>query len=387
MDNCTPVKNNRSSEPSALVVDARCLAEPFPSGVGEYACQLLSRLPAALVPRRLTYFHQAAHPVAPALRADLPVDWVKTPVPSKLWNFSVRALHAPRLDQVCQARVVWLPSLQSVALNPRTQLAVTVHDLSFERCPEFFSAKSRLWHRLVNPRWLCRRADVIFAVSEHTKSELTEVYGISADRIAVTPLGVGKEFSPERNFADERAVRERYRLPERYVLVTGNLEPRKNVGTAIAAFQQLSHDVDLVIVGRPVRGHRELLRQAHHGPRADRIHFHGYAASADRPALYRMARCLVYPSYYEGFGLPPLEAMACGTPVIAAHATSLPEVVKNAGLLVDPYDVNDVAAAITAVLTDETLTQRMRARGLEQAKKFSWQTTVDLTAKVLRALR
>lgn len=369
-----------------ISVDIRCLAERFRTGVGEYAYNLLRRLPLRLPTHRFTYFSNAAKPVRLPELAAPNVQLHFGRMPSKLLNASVRWISRPRLDVLCGAEAVFLPSLQSVAVRPSAKLVVTIHDLSFERYPEFFSPKARLWHRLVNPRQLCLRADAILATSEHTKMEIVELYKIPEERITVTPLGVDESFFQRADAENKRAVRQRYGLPERYVLTVGNLEPRKNVASVIAAFDRLQPDADLVMVGRPVWNVEALYRQAQASRMRGRIRFLGYVNAADRPTVYQMAQAFVYPSYYEGFGLPALEAMGSGVPVVASGTTSLPEVVGDGGLLVDPYDVHDLASALDAVLQDSALRSRCIDRGVARARRFTWDATVQLSAGVISKL-
>lgn len=367
-------------------VDIRCLAERFRTGVGEYAYNLLRRLPQQMAANQLRYFSNAAKPVMLPEILAANVELLSYRVPSKIFNASVRLLHRPRLDAVCGADVIWLPSLQSVGVRRNTKLAVTFHDLSFVRYREFFSRRARLWHRLVNPRRLARRADAILATSEHTKNEVVGYYGIPAERVTVTPLGVDESFFRRADAQEFARVRRQYGLPERYILTVGNLEPRKNVATLLQAYSRLRPDADLVVVGRDVRGGNDLYRHARSLKNGNHVHFLGYVRAADRPIVYQAASIFVYPSYYEGFGLPVLEAMASGVPVIASQATSLPEVVGDAGILVDPYDVADLAEALTALLKDAGFCQRLAARGVQRAKQFSWQRTAEMTAAVINRL-
>ena len=369
-----------------VAVDARCLAESYRSGVGEYVYHLLMRLPRLTPQLHYRWCWTSRRPVRLPELAAPNADIFEINAPSKALNAAVRFLQRPRLDIMANARAVFLPSLQSVALRPATPLGISIADLSFERYPEFFSPKARFWHAIIDPRWLCQRASQIVVNSEHTRRELEDRYRVPADRITVAYLGYDPACAQEVPSPRRREIAQRYRLPSRFVLAVGNLEPRKNLGSLIRAYDRLQPDADLVIVGRPVWRAETLYRQAAGSQRSARIHFLGYVAREDRPALYQMAACLAYPSYYEGFGLPALEAMAAGTPVIASSATSLPEVVGSAGVLVDPYDISSIAEGLDAVLGDEGFARRLSAAGRLRAQDFSWDETARKTAPVIARL-
>ncbi|MDO8560023.1 MAG: glycosyltransferase family 1 protein [bacterium] len=386
MGNSSRATTLGSSKTPVVAVDARCLAESYRSGVGEYVYHLLTRLPKLTPQLHYRWYWTSRRPVRLPELAAVNADTLELNVPSIVLNAAVRFLHRPRLDALAKADAVFLPSLQSVALRPGTPLGISIADLSFERYPEFFTPKSRFWHAIINPRYLCQRASQIVVNSEHTRRELQDCYRVPADRITVAYLGYDPLFSQSVLPAQRREVTQRYRLPSRFVLAVGNLEPRKNLGSLIAAYDRLQPDADLVIVGRPVWRADTLYRQAAASRLSRRIHFLGYVAGNDRPALYQLAACLAYPSYYEGFGLPALEAMAAGTPVVASSATSLPEVVGAAGVLVDPYDISSIAEGLRAVLNDENFARRLSAAGRLRAQDFSWDETARKTAPVIARL-
>jgi glycosyltransferase involved in cell wall biosynthesis len=264
--------------------------------------------------------------------------------------------------------------------------ALTVHDLAFERYPEFFSAKQRLWHAAVNPRRLCRRADVILAVSENTKKDLVELYGLPPEKIAVTlhgatPAAISRQSSEE--------FRQRHRLPERFILHVGALEPRKNHLALIDAFALLKgqtrfRDLGLVLAGPAGWRNNEILRAISTCLAAGDIKRLGFVAPADKPALYGAAAAFAFPSFYEGFGLPPLEAMAAGVPVVASFAGSLGEVVADAGVLVDPYRPAELADAIAGILDSPTLAAELSKRGRERAALFTWEECAQKTLDAFR---
>lgn len=306
--------------------------------------------------------------------------------PNRLLNAAFAFAGRPLIESLAgPADVLYLPNLNFMAT--RLPYVVTVHDLSFVRFPQYFSAKQRLWHRLVDfPRKL-RGAAAVTAVSEHTRRDLLEMFSLAPERVHVVTPATDHVFEPQPEETVER-VRREYGLRSPYFLFLGTLEPRKNVLGLIEAFDLLGEDadVDLVIAGGRGWLNGDVYRRAATSPKRRRIRFLGYAAQADKPALYAGALALTYPSFYEGFGMPPLEAMRCGTPVIASHTSSLGEVVGDAGLLVNPLDPRELAAAMRRVLAEPGLRATLRARGLERAARFSWDESAARLEAIFRGV-
>lgn len=263
-------------------------------------------------------------------------------------------------------------------------VVATIHDLSFEHLPETFKRRSRMQLRLTVRR-TARRAAQIIAPSEHTRRDLVATYGIAPERVSLIPLAAGARFAPVTDEGELRRVRGRYGIAEDYILALGSIQPRKNLARLVRAYADLRRArpqaklPQLVIAGKRAWLYAETLRAISESGAQDKIILTGYVPEADLPALYSGARCFVYPSLFEGFGLPPLEAMACGTPVIAGDRTSLPEVVGDAGLLVNPFDEAALARSIARLLDDDGLRAALRAQGLERARRFSWRRTAQLT--------
>jgi glycosyltransferase involved in cell wall biosynthesis len=260
---------------------------------------------------------------------------------------------------------------------------ITVHDLAIYLRPDWFPARQPLSTRLVVPRSIARASRII-AVSRNTAEDVERLFGAGGDRVTVIPEGVSARYRPLPSDSLGE-VRRRYRLPDRFLLFVSTLEPRKNLPTLLDAWEQLpEHDrLPLVVAGRwgwraeAIKARVEKVRSG--------LHLLGGIPPADLPALYNLAACLVHPAWYEGFGLTPLEAMACGTPVIASNAASLPEVVGDAGLLVPPDDVDGWRVALDRVLHDPELAARLRQAGILRAAEFSWERAAESTWKVFRA--
>jgi glycosyltransferase involved in cell wall biosynthesis len=259
---------------------------------------------------------------------------------------------------------------------------VTVHDLAIYRHPEWFPSRQPLATRFVVPASL-RRAASIIAVSHNTARDVQQLFGVDADRIAVIPEGVSPRYRPLAR-EDLEPVRTRLGLPERFLLFVSAIEPRKNLDTLLDAWVLLSRRLPLVVVGGwGWRYERIQERLARLGPGVMLL---GEARPETLPALYNLATCLVHPAWYEGFGLTPLEAMACGTPVVCSDSSSLPEVTEDAALLVDPADVEGWRRALERVSEDAALRADLRRKGILRAAQFSWERTAEATWEVIEAV-
>lgn len=255
-----------------------------------------------------------------------------------------------------------------------TKTLLTVHDLSFMRVPEAASPRLRAYLNDVVPR-STRRATHIIADSSATKADLIDVYKLSPEKITVLLSGVDPRFKPFEG--DTASIRDKYGIPSRpYIFSVGTVQPRKNYGRvieALAILRNQGRDVGLVIAGG--RGWLEdpIYATIKNARMSDYVHLIGFADDADLPALYSDAVCMAYPSLYEGFGFPILEGMACGTPVVTANVSSLPEVAGDAAILVDPYDTDAIADALRRVIDETDLRDRLIQRGLKQIKFFTWE--------------
>lgn len=268
-------------------------------------------------------------------------------------------------------------------------VVATIHDLSFEHLPETFKRRSRAQLRLTVRR-TARMAEAVIAPSEYSRRDLIETYHLPPERVTVTPLSASPHLAPVRDKGELRRVRELYGISGEYILAVGAIHPRKNLVRLIEAYADLrgarpqAKLPQLLLVGKRGWLYGETLSAVNMHSHDGDIRFTGYVQERDLAALYTDALCFVYPSYFEGFGLPVLEAMACGAPVIAGNQTSLPEVVGDAGLLVDPFDRSALALALGRMIDDANLRRKLSARGLERAGSFSWRETARLTLDVYR---
>lgn len=268
-------------------------------------------------------------------------------------------------------------------------VVVSIHDLSFEHLPQTFKWRSRKQLR-VTVRRSARQAAQVIALSEFARKDIIASYHVSSENVSVIPLAAPAHFRPVQNEEELRRVRQTYGIEGDYILSVGAIQPRKNLSRLVAAYSRLRRTrpevklPQLVLVGKCAWLYDETLRAIKELEVGNSVILTGYVPEADLPALYSGALCFVYPSYFEGFGLPPLEAMKCGAPVIVGDRTSLPEVVGDAGLLVDPFDVDSIASAIQKVVADSNLREQLRAKGLERAKLFDWRETARQTLSVYK---
>ncbi|HLY36151.1 MAG TPA: glycosyltransferase family 1 protein [Candidatus Limnocylindria bacterium] len=256
---------------------------------------------------------------------------------------------------------------------------ITVHDLAIYRNPQWFPARQPLSTGWIVPRSL-KRADRIVAVSQNTARDVEAIFDVPAARVSVVPEGVSPAFHP-MSAEDLAEARARLRLPARFILFVSTIEPRKNLSTLLEAWAMMRDRPDLVVVGgwgwrfEPIRAQMQRLRAGLH-------HIEGLDPS-DLPAVYNLALALAHPAWYEGFGLPPLEAMACGTPVVVSDRSSLPEVVGEAGIIVPADNAEAWRRALEAVVGDTALAAELRRRGILRAAEFSWGRSAELTWRAI----
>lgn len=271
-----------------------------------------------------------------------------------------------------------------VTLSPSVPQVVTVHDLAFHHFPEQYPAAKQRYLRLMT-RLSVGRARRVIAVSEATRQDVIRLYGRSPERVVAVPNGIGGEMKPlpPDRVAEFRRERE---LPEEFFLFLGTLQPRKNLETLLRAYAMIANEVawPLIVAGAAGWQYDRTFGLVRQLGLSERVRFVGYVAGDELPLWYNAATVFVYPSLYEGFGLPVLEAMACGTPAIASNTSSLPEVVGDAGLTIDPTDTRALASAMLAVARDGDLRQQLGQRGRERAREFGWRRTAELTVEVYR---
>ena len=313
---------------------------------------------------------------------------VHTRYPNKLFNVFLTFLRWPKLDKLIEKRckrkpeVFLVPDLRPTPLSKGTKKITVVHDLAYEHYPQFFSWRTKLWYKLINPRKEIRESTKIIAVSKYTKEDIVQTYKTEDDKISVIHEGVHQDFGRNVTKEKKEQVRKKYHLPKKFFLFLSTLEPRKNIHNLRQAFQQFkeeeTNDISLVIAGKA--NHRIFSRTSHQ--KNDHTLFPGFIAEEDKATLYSLAEAFIYPSIFEGFGLPLLEAMKSETPIITSNVSSIPEIVQDAALLTNPHKPDEIAHAMKKVLQPE-VQKELRKKMSERIKGFSWGKCASKTLGII----
>jgi glycosyltransferase involved in cell wall biosynthesis len=266
---------------------------------------------------------------------------------------------------------------------------LTIHDILFESHPEFFPAVHRTLIRFLVP-FSGKHASRIISVSEFTKRQIMEYYRIPEEKIEVIYEGASPKFRPIKNGTSILPTLKAYGIEKKYILFVGRIEPRKNIVSLLKAFDYIKKrgrkDLCLVIVGNQdkIFQENESFEKVEEMQLGSDVIFTGGVSEDDLIALYNGAEVLTYPAFAEGFGLPVLEAMACGTPVVTSHTSALPEVAGEAALLINPYSFHEIGEAVEGLLDNQHLRKKLSAKGIERARRFSWERTAEKTVEVYR---
>ncbi|HEX8974505.1 MAG TPA: glycosyltransferase family 1 protein [Patescibacteria group bacterium] len=379
-------------------IDIRCLTDGKRTGVEEYTINLLQNLFDMDHENQYLLFLNSYREPGFDVRQFAEyknVTFKQFRYPNKLLNLCFWYLKWPHVDKMLGGTdIFFMPNINFIALSKKTKLVLTVHDLSYELFPETFSLKSRLWHNLINPRSLCKRADKIIAVSESTKQDIMGRWGIGEFKIQKIHNGANEEIVElDRNDPKLIDVKDRYHLPFNFILYLGTIEPRKNVESLIRAYdhmRSLRHPqldkFKLVLAGRKGWQAEKILDVARKARFTNDIIFTSCVTNEDKAAVLTLASLFIYPSHFEGFGIPVLEALRCTLPVVSSNMSALPEVLGDAGLLVDPDKPDELYLAMKEILLDRELQQHFKEKAWRQAMKFSWRTAARETYQVFEKL-
>jgi glycosyltransferase involved in cell wall biosynthesis len=378
-----------------IAIDARALLDERLTGVGFYTLNLIHEIAKASPEADLMLFTSGTEHTLRRL-PHFPyknVEKIEMLIPNKILSLLFLLPLPLTLDTFLPRKAdFWIFPNHNV-IKTKRPYTLTVHDVSFDIYPRFFTLKDRLVRSLSGIRKLAEKADHLFAVSESTAEDLSVRWGIQREKITVTPLGVDHTTFVAREQPSDRTFRAMYDLNRPYLLSVATREPRKNLESVVEAYDSYrdkgGKPYPLVLVGGSGWKSHSLKKIIRDARFKEDIRILGYVPEKHKTALYRGAHVFLFPSFYEGFGLPVLEAMACGVPVITSFTSSLPEIVKDAGILLDPFNVNDLEAGIRLLLDEDKdghLKKTFSEKGCTYAKAYSWRLTANRTLTVLRQL-
>ncbi|PJA86941.1 MAG: hypothetical protein CO141_02090 [Candidatus Moranbacteria bacterium CG_4_9_14_3_um_filter_42_9] len=381
-------------------IDVRCLGEGRRTGVEEYTLNLLRTIfETNKENTHILFFNSFRQSKADFLwvKKYKNVKLKKFNYPNKLLNLFFWYFNWPKIDRMIGgADLIFMPNIMFGSVSKKTKLMVTVHDLSFERYPETFSGRRRFWHIFVNPKKICERADKIITVSESSKNDILDLYGIDTKKIKVIYSGISPRFKViSRNDENLIRVKEKYHLTYKFVLYLGTIEPRKNIKGVIQAYVQMRENAmadeksyelsnyQLVIAGSAGWLSEEIFSEIEKFEFKNSIKVINFVDDLDKEFLFNLASLFIYPSFFEGFGFPVLEAMSCGVPVIASNNSSISEIAGDAAILIDPTRPQEISNAMKEVLLTGNLRSILIEKGVVRAKEFNWQKTARSTLNIL----
>lgn len=379
-----------------ILIDIRPLMDKRYSGVAEYTFELLKALLTVDQENQYWLFYNSYHDVSDRLPTfNYPnVSIIRTRYPNKFFNYVLlKFCHRPYFDKIIgqPIDIFFMPHLNFARWSSSISSIVTVHDLSFIHYPKFFNWRKNIWHWLLSVKKLLKRSTIVVALSENTQRDIKQYTNLDASRLVTILSGISDNFQIIKK-EDSRLVEvaQKYQLPNSFILFLGTIEPRKNIEGLISAFEIIKKKqpsgLKLVIAGGRGWKAKPVYQAAAKSSFANDIIFLDYVEAAEKVYLYNLATIFVYPSFYEGFGFPPLEAMASGTPTIVSATSSLPEVVGDGAVMVDPYNPSTIATAISEVIHDESLRLQLIEKGKEQAAKFKWTDTAEQYLNIFRSI-
>ncbi|MDO8512212.1 MAG: glycosyltransferase family 1 protein [bacterium] len=361
-----------------IALEARSLST-LGGGVRTYTKEVISRILKAESSDEYIIYHDSKKNLSSFPGAEEKVVSVGHPLFRIGWDYFLlpQALKRDKIDFIHYFKPATTPFKKPVAI-------ATMYDVIPLLYPETQTAIQLAYWRKQLPLTAKTCAHLI-TISECSKRDIVRLLQVDPAKITVTPLGVDSKFKPVSEI-EKIAMREKYRLPEKYILYLGTIEPRKNVARLIRAFNKVAGNIphSLVLAGKWGWSYEDVKEEIAKSPFKDRIISLSYVESEYLPSLCSAASIFVFPSLYEGYGLPPLEAMACGTPVITSNVSSLPEVVGDAALTVDPLDEDALSKAIERLALDTALQNELSEKGLARAKQFNWDKTAEMTLGVYK---
>ncbi len=375
-------------------IDIRVLAGEGYGGVSEYVKNILPALFKAAPQHEFhLFFNSWKQGVElPRFKSFSNVKVHYFSYPNKFLTFSFRYLNFPKIDRLIGGvDVFFSPHFLPTPVSRECRKVVKFHDISFERMPRFFNVQRRIWHKYVSPKREAHSSDIVVAASHSTAEDLRLIYGVPRKKIITIYSGINKNIF-YNDSANHKRILRKYNLNGNYILTLSTVEPRKNIRALVRAFSLIKTDprfnnLQLVICGGLGWSYKKIIYEAVNSEYSRDIILTGAVFEEEKPAIYKNARVFIYPSLYEGFGFPPLEAMYSGVPTIVSFTASLPEVVDSSALLVNPFRPGEIADSIKEVLTDQNLATELSEKGARRASTFNWHDTAQAILQVMTSTK
>lgn len=376
-----------------ILIDVRLLKGGRISGIEEYTRHIVHALLEKDTKNTFQFFHSGLR------KTKLPEEWrkknteiIEWGVPNKLLELSMWLFGWPKIDERFNSDIVFSPHFNFLPKLKRAKRIITFHDLSFVHFPEFYSPRGWFWHWQQNYAKQANDADAIIAVSEFTRQDIIATLGVEPGKVHTIYSGINP-FYKKNGVNDKERARflQEKKLTKPFLLFVGTLEPRKNISGIIRAFDIVKNDpfnreLQLIIVGKEGWLCDTIFKDVREAKWKNDIVLWGEASYEDLRMLYATTEAFVYPSFFEGFGFPPLEAQACGAPVITSNRSSLPEIMGNSALLVDPWKTEELAAAMQLVLKNDAIRKELIRKGVQNCARFEWGNTADVLLKIIKTL-
>lgn len=376
-----------------ILIDARLLTRGQISGIEDYARGVINEMLQNHKEHNYAFFWSGIKKVDFPKEWQLPnvsvINWV---VPNRILDICIRVLKWPKIDTIWPADVIWSPHFFLLPKPKNAKRIITFHDLSPEHFPNLYPLRKRVWHWQQNYRNQMNQADHLIAVSEFTKKDIISTFGIQEKKVTAIHSGINPFFKYiEKTDAGLRLFQNANNLTRPYFLFVGTLEPRKNISRIIRAFSLFKEregckNFELIIVGKKGWLFNSIFNEAKKSLFSSDIRFWGEVSYDELRYLYNGAFGFLWPSLFEGFGHPPLEAQACGVPVIASNRSSLPEVLQDSALLTSPQNIEEIVVAMEQLVLHNEIRETLIARGYENIKRFSWRATSDSLIKVIESI-
>lgn len=376
-------------------IDIRVLGSHQKSGIEEYTENLLEHLIPLDPTIKYKLFYSSWHDKLPNYKwlEEKNVEVYKNKIPNKVLFTSARIFNRPYIDEmVGGADIFFSPHFFILPLSPICKRVTTIHDLSFAHFKDFFSWRKILWHNFeMNPIKQTKQSDHIISVSISTKKDLEKFYGIDPAKITVIHSGISNNIvRPNQEMLDDFRIRNN--LPNNFILFLGKIEPRKNITGIIRAFNEIKKinkfsDLHLVIAGARGWLYNDVFRELNKSASKKYIKLVDYISDDDKNYYYSLSKCFIYPSFFEGFGFPNIEAIKCGIPVITSNNAAIPEVVKNSALLVNPNSVNELTQAIKIVLTENKVVNYMASVSKMIVDDYNWHKSANKTLEIIQSVK